>query len=281
MKRLMMTVCCALAAFVVSGAVKWKGMDDASYVSGPKVTPDDVLGKVVLLYFWDLDQDRSVEYLKDIEKTWMAFQTKPFQLLGAYNGVKADDKVKAAVAKYKVTFPVYNKLNADPPPTMVKAPFFCVFNHRGSAVYTGGDLKKAQENLALALTDMMGTPSLCKDVSFKRFKALEKQLVLGKSVANIVKQLTKEAEKAKDPSVAGEAQEILSALESAKSDVKGDIEVYSKADPAEAIRLIGLFSKTWPKDESVAEFKASIPDLKKAAAEKKAADKAKAKEKAK
>ena len=39
--------------------------------------------------------------------------------------------------------------------------------------------------------------------------------------------------------------------------------------------------KTWPKDDSVADMKEALPELKKAAAEKAKTDKAKAKEKAK
>jgi uncharacterized membrane protein YgaE (UPF0421/DUF939 family) len=122
--------------------------------------------------------------------------------------------------------------------------------------------------------------SLCGDVDLKKFKALAGQLKLGKNLTNVIKQLEKKKAD-KDINVASEAQELLSAVESAKDDVKADIELYKEADPAEAIKLIQLFMKTWPKDDSVAEMKESLPELKKAAAEKAKADKAKAKEKAK
>jgi len=278
-KKTVVAAACALAALFAFGAAKWKNLDDKSYVSGPKLTEEDLLGKVVFVYFWDHADDKSVELLKDVEKTWSAFKAKPFVLVGTYVGMSANEKVKETAEKNKVTFPVYKNFTPDPPPTRSKTPFFCVLNHRGTAVYTNNGLKGATEAAVLAITDMVGTPSLCKDVAFKKYKPLEKQLALGKNVANIVKTLAKDAQKAKDPAVAAEAQEILSAIDSAKEDVKGDIEVFGKVNPAEAIRLIGLFSKTWPKDDAVAGFKASIPDLKKAAAEKAKADKAKAKEK--
>ena len=85
--------------------------------------------------------------------------------------------------------------------------------------------------------------------------------------------------KNKDPNVASEAQEIISAIESARDDVKADIELYGKADPAEAIKLIQLFIKTWPKDDAVADLKVQIPELKEKAKEKAKADKEKAKAK--
>ena len=278
-KKTVVAAACVLAALFASGAAKWKNLDDKSHVSGPKLTEEDLLGKVVCVYFWDHADDKSVELLKDVEKTWAAFKTKPFVLVGTYVGMSANEKVKETVEKNKVTFPVYKSFTPDPPPTRSKTPYFCVLNHRGVAVYTNNGLKDATGALVEAITDMVGTPSLCRDVTFKKYKSLEKQLVLGKSVANVVKTLTKEAQKAKDPVVAAEAQEILSAIDSAKDDVKGDIEVYSKVNPAEAIRLIGLFSKTWPKDDACAGYKESIAELKKAAAEKAKADKAKAKEK--
>ena len=99
-------------------------------------------------------------------------------------------------------------------------------------------------------------------------------LTLESVVKNLEKQL-----KSKDSNVVAEAQEIISAIDSAKSDVKEDIALYREADPAEAIKLINLFLKTWPKDDSAKEYKDAIGDLKKAAAEKAKAAKEKAKEK--
>ena len=269
---------CALACVAASGAAKWKNLDDKSYVSGPKLAEEDLLGKVVFVYFWDNADEKSVDMLKDVEKTWNSFKAKPFVLVGTYVGTSAE-KAKEAVEKNKLTFPVYRNLTPDPPPTRSKTPFFCILDHRGTAVYTNNGLKPATEAASLAITERLGTPSLCKDVAFKKYKPLEKQLVLGKNIASIVKTLTKDVQKAKDPAVASETQEILSAIDSAKDDIKEDIEIMKKVDPSEALKLIQLFMKTWPKDDAVAGYKDEMSELKKAAAEKAKADKAKAKEK--
>ena len=50
-------------------------------------------------------------------------------------------------------------------------------------------------------------------------------------------------------------------------------------DPAEALKLVQLFIKTWPKDDAVHELKEKIPELKEKAKEKAKADKEKAKAK--
>lgn len=277
-----LVVAVALAALCASGAAKWKNLNDKAYVSGDKLTDADLLGKAVLVYYWDCDEDKSVKLLPEVEKVWKSFQTKKFQVVGNYVGKKNDEKVKAAIQKNKVTFPVYYNFSLDPDPKVgfQKAPFFNVINHRGTSVYGGAGVKAGTEQVVEAIGSIGMPISLCGDVEFKKFKGMAGQLKLGKNVSNIVKALEKKKSD-KDPNVAGEAQEILSAIERAMDDVKSDIELYSEVDPVEAMTLIQLFMKTWPKDEAVAGYKESMGELKKKAAEKAKAEKAKAKEKAK
>jgi hypothetical protein len=278
MKKATAVALCALAALCASGAMKWKNFDDKSHLSGPKLTEDDLLGKAVLLYYWDAADEASVKYLPEVEKVWNSFKTKKFAVIGTYGGAKDEAKIKAAVEKGKVTFPVYYKFDMDPPPTHWKTPYFCVINHRGTVVYSGAGMKDATQKSVEAMTAIGMPISLCGDVTFKKFKSLEKQLALGKNVSSIVKNLEKQL-KSKDSNVVAEAQEIISAIDSAKDDVKEDIALYREADPAEAIKLINLFLKTWPKDDSAKEYKEAIPELKKTAAERAKAAKEKAKEK--
>ena len=279
-KKTIVAAACAVAALFADGAAKWRNLDDKSHVSGPKLTESDLIGKAVLVFYWDASDDAGVKYLPEVEKVWKAFQTKKFQVVGNYVGAKDDAKVKELVQKNKVTFPVYYNFSLDPDPKVGsrKAPFFNVVNHRGVSVYGGAGVKDGTEKIVDAI-GAIGMPiSLCGDVTFKKFKSLEKQLALGKNVSSVIKSLEKQL-KSKDPSIAAEAQEIISAIDGARDDVKEDIALYREADPSEAIKLINLFLKTWPKDDSAKEYKDAIADLKKAAAEKAKAAKEKAKEK--
>ena len=278
-KKTVVVAACALSALFANGAAKWKNLDDASHACGPKLTEADLLGKAVLVYYWD-DTGDSLKYLSEVEKVWSAFKTKKFQVVGNYVGAKNDEKVKELVQKNKVTFPVYYKfsLDPDPAPGFARAPYFSVVNHRGVGVYNGEGLKLGTENVVNAISTIGMPISLCGDVELKKLKGMAGQLKLGKNITNALKVLEKKRSD-KDQNVASEASEIISAIESAKSDLKEDIELYKSADPAEAIKLIDLFIKTWPKDESAKEYKASVSELKKAAAEKAKAAKEKAKEK--
>lgn len=271
---------CALSALFASGAAKWNNLDDKSHVSGPKLTEADLLGKAVLVYYWDASVPDSLNYLSEVEKVWSAFKTKKFQVVGNYIGAKDDEKVKEAVHKNKVTFPVYYKFTLDPDPAagISRAPYFSVVNHRGTGIYNGPGIKVGIEKIVSAISSIGMPIALCDDVEFKKFKGMASQLKLGKNLTNVIKALEKKRSD-KDPDVASEASEIISAIESAKSDVKEDIALYSTVDPAEAIKLIQLFMKTWPKDDSSKEYKDAISDLKKAAAEKAKAAKHQPKEK--
>ena len=279
-RKTIVAAACAVAALFANGAAKWKNLDDAAHLTGPKLADVDLLGRAVLVYYWDASEADSVKYLAEVEKVWSSFKTKKFQVVGSYQGVKDAAKVKEIVDKNKVTFPVYHKfsLDPDPKPGFSKTPYFNVVNHRGIGVYNGSGIKEGTEKIVDSVSAIGMPISLVGDVTFKKFKSLEKQLALGKNVSSIVKNLEKQL-KSKDSNVVAEAQEIISAIDSAKDDVKEDIALYREADPAEAIKLINLFLKTWPKDDSAKEYKEAIPELKKAAAERAKAAKEKAKEK--
>ena len=279
-KKTIIAAVCVAAAFFANGAAKWKNLDDKFHVSGPKLTEADLLGKAVLVYYWDASEEASVKYLPEVEKVWNSFKTKKFQVVGNYIGAKDDEKVKELVLKNKVTFPVYYKFSLDPDPKVQweKVPYFNVVNHRGVSVLGEAGVKEAIEAAVNAIGAIGMPVSLCGDVEFKKFKGMAGQLKLGKNLTNILKTLEKKKAD-KDPNVSSEASEIISAVESAKDDIKSDIELYREVDPAEAIKLIDLFIKTWPKDDSAKEYKASVSELKKAAAEKAKAAKEKAKEK--
>jgi len=279
-KKTIIAAVCVAAALFANGAAKWKNLDDKSHVSGPKLTEADLLGKAVLVYYWDCSIDASVKYLPEVEKVWNSFKTKKFQVVGNYVGTKNDEKVKELVQKNKVTFPVYYNFSLDPDPKVgfQKAPFFNVVSHRGVSVLGKASVKEAIEAAVDAMSAIGMPVSLCGDVEFKKFKGMAGQLKLGKNLTNILKTLEKKKAD-KDPNVSSEASEIISAVESAKDDIKSDIELYCEADPAEAIKLIQLFTKTWPKDDACQGFKEKMPELKEKAKEKAKADKEKAKAK--
>ena len=263
------------AVLCASGEAKWKNLDDKSHIAGEKLTASDLVGQVVLIYNWEVSHEVSVRVLGDIEKTWNSFKTKKFKVIGSYIGVRneaVDAKIKEALAKYNVTFPVYHHFSLDPPPPGGPA-FVCIVNRRGETIFDAPNARQGAEAASAAI-NAIGMPiNLCADIEFKKFKSLEKQFVLGKNIASLVKKLEKET-KSKDPETASEAQAIITQIDNERGEIKKDINRYREYDPSEAMRLIQLFLKTWPKDDMAEDYKAALPELKKAAAERKKQEKA-------
>ena len=126
-------------------------------------------------------------------------------------------------------------------------------------------------------------PTLLGDVVIEKgspYKSLEKQLILGKNVTSIVKKLEKDVKnsekrsaKQADKDNAEVASRILAAIEEARREIPAEIERKKSSNPLDALELLINYSKTFPKDS--VELKKQIPELRKAAAEWKKAEKAK------
>lgn len=269
--------CGALAA----PAERWRGLGEGAYYSGPKLTEEDLAGKVVLVDCWGVNCPPCRALLPRMEQIWQSFKSKPFVLLGSHRQGRQAGKVAELVKESKLTYPMYDGAGlASGEPAFNAIPFLYVVNHRGKVVYSGHDERAATEAVVTAIGAAGGVVGLTGDVAIKNYKSLEKQLVLGKNVKNVVRTLAADVKKGEAKSAnaaqkakAAEAAELLKAIEAAKDDVRYDIEVAKKRDPAKALKLIADFSVTYP--DAAAEYKAELPALKErakvAAAAKKAA----------
>ena len=285
MKRLIALAVVAAGALTLRAAA-WRGLTEAGYYSGPKLTEDDLDGKVVLVDCWGVNCPPCRALLPRMEQIWQGFKSKPFVLLGSHCQGRAPEKVAELVKANKLTYPIYDftGLAQGEPPSGGGLPFMYVVNHRGKVVYAGRDERAATEAVVNALGAAGGAISFTGGVELKKYKALEKQLVLGKPMKSVVKKLEADVKKgdAKAASAAAKAQAeeaaaILRAIAEAKDDVRNDIARAKKRDPAKALKLVKDFSASFP--DEAADYKAGIPELtaraKEAAAAQKAAAKAK------
>ena len=95
---------------------------------------------------------------------------------------------------------------------------------------------------------------------------MAKQLVLGKSIKSQVKVLEAAVKKGGAKSAtnvqrkqAEEAEEILDAINTAKTELKDEIAAKKATDPVEALKLVKAYMTTFPAEG--AEYKAELPDL--------------------
>ena len=275
MKNLITLACSALVPVVLNAGV-WANLDDDHHCSGPKLTEKSLEGKVVMVYCWGVKSQPSLALLPRMQEIWTHFDQKKFVVIGSHCQGKDPEAVKGAVAENKLTFPVYERFwLAEGTPQPNALPCICVINHRGRVVYTGSDDREATEALVTAISGVGQPIFLCAGVTLpKRYKSFSKKMRLGATITGDVKKLEKEAA-GKNARMADEAKAILEAIEKSRGTVKDEIEAVKKRNPAEAVKLIKDFMKTWPKEG--AEYKDELADLQKQADAAKAAAAAAAK----
>ncbi len=265
----------APAAADAARADRWLGLSDESHHSGPKLTEADLCGKVVMGACWGANHPPSRVLLPRMEQIWQSLKHKPFVFVGSSRQGCADI-IGRLVKKHNLTFPIYERFGlpqygrigiAQGDPRLPHMPYFFVVNRSGRVVYSGNDMSAATEAAVNALAGAGGgAVSLTGNVKLKAYKSMERQLVFGRKIKDIVARLEADAKKGGEKSAkaamkarAQEASSILAAINMAKTVARAEINLAKRNDPAKALKLIKDFSVTFP--EAAAEYKADIPVL--------------------
>ena len=281
MKRITVAVVAiSVLATAALGAQQWRNLTDENYYSGPKITADDLAGKVVLVDEWGINCPPCRALLPHMQKLWNANKGKPFVLIGSHRQGRAPEKVKELVDANKLTYPVYDYAGlVDEPSNGGGLPHMYVVNHRGKVVYSGRSHDECVAAVQAAIQAVGAMPTLCGGVSLQAFKSMEKQLVLGKPIKNQVKALQTAVKKGEAKSAtavqqkqAEEAKEILAAIDESKTDIKDEIEEKKSTNPEEALKLVKAYITTFPAEGAA--YKPELPELSAKAAEWKKAQKA-------
>ena len=281
MKRITVAVAAiSILATAALGAQQWRNLTDENYYSGPKITADDLAGKVVLVDEWGINCPPCRALLPHMQKLWNANKGKPFVLIGSHRQGRAPEKVKELVDANKLTYPVYDYAGlVDEPSNGGGLPHMYVVNHRGKVVYSGRSHDECVAAVQAAIQAVGAMPTLCGGVSLQAFKSMEKQLVLGKPIKNQVKALQTAVKKGESKSAtavqqkqAEEAKEILAAIDESKTDIKDEIEEKKSTNPEEALKLVKAYITTFPVEGAA--YKPELPELSAKAAEWKKAQKA-------
>lgn len=281
MKKLLLAAClvpCALFADV------WRGLDEASHYAGPPITEADLKGKVVLVDLWGVNCPPCRALLPRMESLWASYKSKPFVLLGSHRQGRSPDRVKELVKANKLTYPIYERAGlVEEPPGDGMLPYMYVVNHRGKVVYAGHGHQEAVQAVVEAIMKVGAAPDLTEGVTFRKYKALEKQLVLGKPLKGPLAKLQGDVRKAQSKTAsaaakaqAEEAEAILAAVEKARDEAKAEIASLEELNPPEAVRMIKLFMASFPAEGAA--YKERLPELTARAKEFAAAQKAAAKE---
>ena len=265
MKKLMLfSLVCALAGNLFAAA-HWKNLTDKAWISGEKYTEADLYGRVVCVFYWNPTFNDIEKVLPRVEELWQAYKSKPCVFVSSVSGNK--EEALKLIKQYKLTFPVYAGLDtADATSGTVFG--FLVMSHRGKVLYGNSSDREATVWLVNALGEVGKPFTLLGDVELgkkSKYRSMEKALVLGKPTKSLIKKLKADIKKAEAKSAtdavreqASEAESILSAIDSSKSEIKEEIEGMAEFRAAEAVKLANQYIKSFP--EEGAELKEKLPE---------------------
>ena len=258
----------AVAVFAAASvfAVEWRNLDDAHWVSGPKCTAATLEGKVVFVDEWGVNCPPCRALLPRIEQIWQSFKGRGLVVIGSHRQGDVKARILELRAENKLSYPIYVSAGIEgEPPNGGGIPFMYVLNTRGEVVYSGRDERAATAAIVNAITEVADPNSLIGSLQLVKFKAMAKDLVLGKNVESKMTNLKLAAKKTTPEGK--EAADIVAAVEKTKAAVEKRIRANTGTRPGAALTDIVLYGRTWP--SAAAEFAEdrkkleAIPDVRK------------------
>lgn len=237
-----------LLSVLAVSASKWQGLTDENWYSGPKLTEESLVGKVVLVDKWGVNCPPCRALLPAMQKDWNTFKNKNFVLLASHCQGRMAAEVEALVKEHKLSFSIYDNAGINREPPCNGIPFLYVVNHRGKVVYSGHNHDDAINAVQIAIKEANLPPTLMADVEIGEnspYRALCKQLILGKNISPVIRKLEadiRNSEKRAATDVqkinASVAKQILASIEEARTSMPKEIEALRK--PIRSPRLLHL-----------------------------------------
>lgn len=255
MRSMFLSTLLSAVLFATSASVagEWYGLNEGAWCSGPKLTPEKLRGKVVLVDRWGVFCPPCRRSLPHIESLWRKFRSRPFVIIGSHCQGDEREKIAELVKENKLTYSIYIKAGLYDEPQSRGIPSYYIVNPYGKIVYSGlgfspAMAKELEDAVSDALSKAPSTDSLCGGVEVEHFKADAAKLVSGKNVEPVLSRLKSAA--AKEGPVAEEAKALVSAVENAHSLLKSEIRSNAKTRPGLAYIQLETLAKTWPSEKA-------------------------------
>ncbi len=255
-----LSICISTAQAAVGDKAVISGLEASKHIYGPKLTADDLKGKVIFFEYWGINCPPCRAAMPHLQEMQKKYASKGFTVLG--NHVQGlTPQVKEYLEKEGITFPVYQFLNLPQAPCPGGIPHSVLIGANGKIVAEGhpSTLYSLVEKELKNVVD--GTPILA-DVELKKYKSLAKTLVANGN--NIEGKITSLRTKTDDE----EAVKICAAYDSWLENEKTRIGNLCDENPLKAMKEIAILKKAVPSvndfDERYQEFQQN-PVLKKMA----------------
>ncbi len=251
MKKAFLLLAASVAISAVAG--EWKGLEEANWIFGRKIAPAELRRKVVFVVDWGLDSAAgAAQDLIFVQKNVIGQKNSghPVEIVASCRSTATMEDMKAAAPKYfSAKCPVYQGVEFSDAPGSANLPFYYVVDPSRTVRYSGNDKNDAVVAMVEILTDMPIAGQILSGVPLKKFKNLQKTLVMGRKAEGAALASVRMALKSKKPAEVEEAQAVLDAVEKAKQNLKDEIkECLETGDKGTALRDIRWLCASWPSE---------------------------------
>lgn len=243
-----MTLCVSLYG------VDYTGISDSSYISGQKITPEDLKGKVVFFEYWGYKCGPCRASLPRLQELWEKYgKTGKFIVVGSHCQNRDDASIKQCLSNAGVTFPVYQFIYNSLARSKGGIPFAVLIDHKGELVKAGGPtgLYELVDDLVKKAPDVHFIFG-AQERSYG--KVLARSFVDGRNLESAFASLKKKSE-----SGDANAQEYYALAEKWRKDYISSVHDAVKSTPSLALMEIVKYKTMFPSDK---EFDSEMAELK-------------------
>ena len=161
MKRLLLGMVAVMAMTAVAG--EWQNLSDGRWIAGPKLTPEKLKGRIVLVERWGLMCPPCRASLPHVQALYKKYSAKGVVVLGAHFQNADKDKICELLRSSGAAFPVYQFAEYSEAPDTRSIPAPYIVDHEGKVVWSGTGFNAAAVEEAL-IAAIKAAPNLERDV---------------------------------------------------------------------------------------------------------------------
>lgn len=250
-------------------AVTVRNLTDANHISGPKLTEQQLEGKVLAVEVWGKNCPPCINSLPHMAKLHKEIAKLPVVLIGSHCQGRDDAEVKARLEKAGCEYSVYQFFGIEGEPRGPGIPYAYVVDPKGEIVWHGHPMKGFADAVkdAAKKVPKAVAGSLINGIELKHNRDMARRLTVGQNLEGALRQL--EARAAKGGAVGEEAQQLIDRCtewaDAAEAEITESLESY----PSKALLIGKNYMRSFPK--RAAELKQDLVAASKSALTKKLA----------
>lgn len=251
-------ICLIFAAPLLSAAATLDGIALGTAVHGPKVSADDLKGRVVLFEYWGVNCPPCLASIKHLAEWQSKYDRETFVIVANHCQGGTTDNTRAVwLAKgggNDISVIDQGRLTGA---NVSGIPHCFLFDHNGVLVYDGSPFK-VEEHLTKAVAAAPG--ALVAGYEWKKLAREAQAIGKRQGVVGALKSVRKHA-LSDDAAARTEAEELLNRVDGWAAKQREALATARSEDPVEAVRIAGTMAGVLKGDELAEPFEAAFKEL--------------------